>query len=151
MGKNAQNILVQTEMKASTKELVKERVDRFRHDIETWSCESEYRRRKGHRLVHGNLTECPLRVRVTDAQCSDKAMWPRQFVCGNGTGNATLSPSISWASAPQGTQSFVFMVEESSPPPFVTDYGRVFWMVSDCRPRSRRSTLGPRVPSTCPP
>lgn len=132
--KNAQSMLVQTEMKATTKELVKERVDRFRHDIETWSCESEYRRRKGQRLVHGNRTECPLRVRVTDAQCSDKAMWPRQFVCGNGTGNATLSPSISWASAPQGTQSFVFMVEESSPPPFVTDYGRVFWIVSDVPP-----------------
>ena len=134
--KRAQNVLIQAKAKVSTARMVEKRVERFRKDIDTWSCESEYKRREGVRVVHGNSTRCPLRVRVTDADCTDDAMWPRQFVCpsagaGGGANNASMSPSVQWTGMPEGTQSFVVIVEESSPPPFVDDYGKVYWLVSD--------------------
>jgi len=120
-----------TEGSMHTQALVSESVESFQHEVDLWSCEEEYRRNAGVRVVGNETQRCALRSRVTDSKC-DAPQFPRQFVCDtHGSSGFGLSPSLMWKDAPDGTQSFIVMVEESSSLEFVQDYGRVFWLVTD--------------------
>jgi len=118
--------------------LVSQRVAGFRREIDAWSCDEEFRRAGGVHRVDGRIQMCPMRVRFGGEGC-DKAMLSRQHVCGlmndtTATMQQGVSPGAMWRDAPNGTRSFVLIMEESSPPPYIDDYGKIFWLVTNIPP-----------------
>lgn len=114
----------------STQTLVSENVRAFERDIDLWECEQEYKQGGVH-IVANETQRCPLRVRVTDVDCR-KQIFPRQFVCDqSGSNGLGLSPSLMWKDAPEGTASYVVVIEEASDLDFLDDFGNVFWLVTD--------------------
>jgi Raf kinase inhibitor-like YbhB/YbcL family protein len=129
-------------LRRMTQSLVSQKMQLFKKSVDAWSCEEEYKRHVGVRVVNGETDQCAMRVRVTDSLC-ETPFFPQQFVCQQNftgpravanqiiNGPHSMSPSLIWKDFENETQSFVVLVEDSSPPPFISDYEKVYWLVTD--------------------
>lgn len=95
-------------------------------DAGLWECESKHQHHQGMRMIKGQMERCSMRVRVIDAPCEHPTL-PAQFGCYVGN---PQSPSLMWKDAPEGTKSFIVMMEDGRTTDSKEDRV-VHWLVFD--------------------